>query len=517
MKSKPTPKTDPPGSVLAPCFDEPTNMTLRDENLSKLRPPNWAKCLAWLLEKSWRASVLSICLDLLAGAIGLLAGFVLSVNFLGVEAEFQEYIVPFIAYNIFLFLVVYLISGYEHFRTRRPEAELRIIVVAAYWAIFLVFTINFVIYRDIMFSRYIFVVGFIISLSSMIIFRFGLRGLLIKLWKFGLAREHALIIGDSMKDIEWLINHLKIQQYYGFDIKGYLSESPISLKSNFYYFGDIKSLKNIVKDLKIEKIFFALSGYDNHRHQSLLSQLEECTKLNVTAMIISPIFKDFNSELTLDGHTGIFAIDRKEPAYANWGYRFIKRSMDIGGSALGLVLSLPLWLLVIICIKFSDGSPIFFRHPRVGKNGRIFYPIKFRTMVVDAEKILNGDPKLLRKFNKKSKLAEDPRVTPVGRWLRRFSLDELPQLINVLKGDMSLVGPRPVDENELQRYGDFKWERQKVRPGLTGFWQIGGRSFLSYDERIQMDKFYIYKCNIWMDLVILLETPFKIFRGYGAL
>jgi lipopolysaccharide/colanic/teichoic acid biosynthesis glycosyltransferase len=86
-----------------------------------------------------------------------------------------------------------------------------------------------------------------------------------------------------------------------------------------------------------------------------------------------------------------------------------------------------------------------------------------------------------------------------------------------LKGDMSLVGPRPVDENELQRYGDFKGERQKVRPGLTGFWQIGGRSFLSYDERIQMDKFYIYKCNIWMDLVILLQTPFKIFRGYGAL
>ena len=124
---------------------------------------------------------------------------------------------------------------------------------------------------------------------------------------------------------------------------------------------------------------------------------------------------------------------------------------------------------------------------------------------------------LLEEFNRKSKLLEDPRVTPVGRWLRRSSLDELPQLINVLKGDMSLVGPRPVDENELQRYGDFKYERQKVRPGLTGFWQMSGRSLLSYEERIQMDKFYLYKCNTWMDLVILLQTPFKIFRGYGAL
>ena len=240
------------------------------------RPPVGPKCLAWLLGKSWRASLLSIGLDLLSGAIGLLAGFVLSVNFFGVEAEFHEYIVSFISYNIFLILVVYLISDYKHFKTRRSEDELRIIVVAACWAIFLVFTINFVIYRDIMFSRYIFLVGFMISLSSMLIFRFGLRGLLIKLWKFDLAKENALIIGDSVKHIEWLANHLKIQQYYGFNIQGYLSEKPISLKSNFDYLGDIKSLYNIVSDNKIERVFFALSGYDNHRHRSLLSQLEEC-------------------------------------------------------------------------------------------------------------------------------------------------------------------------------------------------------------------------------------------------
>lgn len=482
-----------------------------------LNPPYWARGLAWLLGKTWRAAMTSICLDLLGGAIGLLAGFILSVKYFGVEAEFGEYIVPFIAYNIFLITVVYLISGYEHFKTRRSEVELRIIVVAACWAIFLVFTINFVIYREIMFSRYILLVGFMVSLSSMLIFRFGLRGLLIKLWKYDLARENALIIGDSIKDIEWLINHLKIQQYYGINIQGYLSEKPINQKSIFDYLGDIKLLHNIVKELNIEKIFFAISGYDNHRHQSLLSQLEECAKLKLTAMIISPIFKDFNSELTLDGYTGIFAIDRKKPPYSNWGYRFIKRSIDITGSALGLLLSLPFWLPVIICIKLSDGSPIFFCHPRVGKGGRIFYAIKFRTMVADAEKMLNNHPKLLKEFTTKSKLAEDPRVTRVGRWLRRFSLDELPQFINILKGDMSLVGPRPVDENELQRYGDFKWERQKVRPGLTGFWQVSGRSFLSYEERIQMDKFYIYKCNIWMDLVILLQTPFKVFRGYGAL
>jgi exopolysaccharide biosynthesis polyprenyl glycosylphosphotransferase len=413
--------------------------------------------------------------------------------------------------------VVYLISGYEHFKTRRSEVEVRIIVVAICWTIFLVFMINFVIYREIMFSRKILFVGFLIALFSMLIFRFSLRELLIKLWKFDLARENALIIGDSTKDIKWLVNHLKIQHYYGVNILGYLSEKPINHDNNYNYLGEIKLLHDTVNDLKIEKIFFAISGYDNHVQQKLLSKLDECRKLRLTAMIISPIFKDFNFELTLDGYTGVFAIGRKQPAYYNWGYRFIKRSVDIAGSALGLLLSLPFWLPVIICIKLIDGSPIFFWHPRVGKDGKIFYPIKFRTMVVDAEKMLNNHPELLKEFTTKSKLAEDPRVTRVGWWLRKFSLDELPQFINILKGDMSLVGPRPVDENELQRYRDFKWERQKVRPGLTGFWQVSGRSFLSYEERIQMDKFYINKCNIWMDLVILLQTPFKVFRGYGAL
>ena len=124
---------------------------------------------------------------------------------------------------------------------------------------------------------------------------------------------------------------------------------------------------------------------------------------------------------------------------------------------------------------------------------------------------------MLEKFKRNYKLENDPRVTRMGKWLRKSSLDELPQLINVIKGDMSLVGPRPVKEEELVRFGDFQNERLQIRPGLTGYWQVSGRSNISYEVRVQMDKFYMRKVTIWMDLVILLKTPLAVLRGHGAL
>ena len=134
----------------------------------------------------------------------------------------------------------------------------------------------------------------------------------------------------------------------------------------------------------------------------------------------------------------------------------------------------------------------------------------------NSQEILENHPQLLEEFQKNYKLKNDPRVTRIGKWLRKSSLDELPQLINIIKGDMSLVGPRPVKEEELERFGDFQNERLKIRPGLTGYWQVSGRSDTSYEERVQMDKFYMRKVTIWMDLVILIKTPLIVIKGHGA-
>lgn len=234
-------------------------------------------------------------------------------------------------------------------------------------------------------------------------------------------------------------------------------------------------------------------------------------------MIITEIFNNFNFSLSIDGYTDILAIDCRIPAYSKPAYRFIKRFMDMFGGLLFVFVSWPLWVVIPIAIKLSDGGPVFFKHRLVGKDGKTFQALKFRTMVTNAEELLQNNPRLLEEFKKNYKLQNDPRVTRIGRWLRISSLDELPQIINILKGDMSLVGPRPVKEIELDRYGKFKFERIKLRPGLTGFWQVNGRCATDYEERIQMDKFYMYKCSIWMDLIILLKTPVRVLKGEGAL
>jgi len=196
--------------------------------------------------------------------------------------------------------------------------------------------------------------------------------------------------------------------------------------------------------------------------------------------------------------------------------RFSKRVFDLLITAILLLPALPIWVILALWIKLYDGGPIFFKHRLVGKDGKVFDLLKFRTMVTNAQEILRNDPEMQRKFLINYKLQNDPRVTPIGRWLRKYSLDELPQFINVLKGEMSLIGPRPVREQELDLFGDFKHDRVKMLPGLTGLWQVSGRCNTSYEERIEMDKFYFFNYNLWLDIFIFLKTPFKVLRGEGA-
>jgi exopolysaccharide production protein ExoY len=198
-----------------------------------------------------------------------------------------------------------------------------------------------------------------------------------------------------------------------------------------------------------------------------------------------------------------------------------KRCLDV----LLVTLAVPLWLVLYLVIAAMvlvfQGRPIHFVSERVGRNGQTLRIVKFRTMSVNANSdlaaLLAADPALDEEFRAAMKLQSDPRVTPIGRFLRRLSLDELPQLLNVLAGHMSLVGPRPVLQSELEEYyGDAAGELVAFRPGLTGIWQISGRSLLSYDRRVQLDLQYVRDCGFWTDLAVLVRTVPCVLRGYGA-
>lgn len=214
--------------------------------------------------------------------------------------------------------------------------------------------------------------------------------------------------------------------------------------------------------------------------------------------------------LTSSGHSSIsFSVQRS--AYQ----RFLKRTIDVLGSATLLCLLCPLLLFIALLIAVTDGFPIIYLRRVVGVN-QGFDAYKFRTMCRNADAMLQASPELREAFTHNFKLQSDPRITRVGSWLRRYSLDELPQLMNVLRGQMSLVGPRMITAPELSKYGEYQSVLISVQPGLTGYWQTRGRQDVSYGERVQMDMYYITHWTLGLDLNILLRTPWTVIKGKGA-
>lgn len=197
-----------------------------------------------------------------------------------------------------------------------------------------------------------------------------------------------------------------------------------------------------------------------------------------------------------------------------------KRALDVVLSLVLLVVTAPLFVIAALLVKLTSPGPVLFRQRRVGRGGREFSILKFRTMHADSELRLKADPELYALFvssGHKVACERDPRVTRVGRMLRRVSLDELPQLLNVLAGDMSLVGPRPVERSQLERdYVGYDWAYTALRPGLTGLWQVSGRSTVQFPERAKLDAHYLQSIGPWTDAKIMLRTPIVVITGLGA-
>ncbi|MEO0072209.1 MAG: sugar transferase [candidate division WOR-3 bacterium] len=200
--------------------------------------------------------------------------------------------------------------------------------------------------------------------------------------------------------------------------------------------------------------------------------------------------------------------------------QIIKRILDIIIAFIGLIVTLPLNFIIALAVKLSSPGPILFKQKRVGKDYKLFICYKFRTMYQNADsrlaEVLNQSDVLKEKWEKFLKIENDPRITPVGKLLRKTSFDELPQLFNVLIGEMSLVGPRPYLPEEVTHFEQKMNVISKVRPGMTGLWQVSGRSNLSFDERLRLDEFYVRNWSLWLDLVILLKTIIVWFKGEGA-
>jgi lipopolysaccharide/colanic/teichoic acid biosynthesis glycosyltransferase len=199
------------------------------------------------------------------------------------------------------------------------------------------------------------------------------------------------------------------------------------------------------------------------------------------------------------------------------GYDLVlKRGLDYMVATTLLLAFAPVLAVVAVTVRLSSPGPVLYRRRVVGQRGRCFDALKFRTMYINGDAILAAQPELAAELARTGKLVDDPRVTPLGRWLRRWSLDEFPQLLNVLRGEMSLVGPRMISEGEAAHFGRWRENLFTVPPGLTGLWQVSGRSQLGYEERVQLDMHYIRSYSIWSDVEVLLRTVPAVLKGVGA-
>ena len=203
-------------------------------------------------------------------------------------------------------------------------------------------------------------------------------------------------------------------------------------------------------------------------------------------------------------------------------YNFIKRTIDVIGALIGIIILIPSTIIIYLARKIlkEDKGPLFYEQLRYGKNGKVFRLYKFRSMCIGADKklkeYLENNEEARKEFEKAHKLQNDPRITKIGNFLRKTSLDELPQMINILRGDMSFVGPRPVVEKEVEDYGKNKEKFLSVKPGLTGYWQVNGRSNTTYEERMKMELYYVDNCSLWLDIKIFFKTFITVFKKEGA-
>lgn len=198
-------------------------------------------------------------------------------------------------------------------------------------------------------------------------------------------------------------------------------------------------------------------------------------------------------------------------------YSFIKRAFDIICSLVALIILSPVFLILAILVKTTSDGPVFFAHKRIGKNGKEIKIYKFRSMVQNAEELIKQfTPEQKAEYEKNFKLENDPRITKVGKFMRKTSLDELPQLLNILKGDISVVGPRPIMEVETEIYGNYRDMLLSVKPGLTGFWAANGRSDTTYTRRRAMEIYYVKNRSLWLDTKIIFKTFVSVFKGEGA-
>jgi exopolysaccharide biosynthesis polyprenyl glycosylphosphotransferase len=330
-------------------------------------------------------------------------------------------------------------------------------------------------------------------------------------YREGLETRNVLIVGAG-RVAHALRNHLESLRHLGFRFKGFVALTEHEAESgDADIIGDVRNCLSLARALFVDEIFFSVPA----EKKLVIALVEEARGLGIDVRVVPDLYDGlaWNAPVEYIGQFPTIPLHRRDLPI---GAYLLKRVLDTTGAVLAMILLSPFMLLIMAAIKLDSEGPVFYRAERVGRKGRTFTCYKFRTMCSDADKLKEK----LQHQNERDgilfKIANDPRITRVGRVLRKYSLDELPQFYNVLRGDMSLVGPRPPIASEVEQYDLAHLRRLDVLPGMTGLWQVEARQDPSFDSYISLDTAYVENWSLWLDLKILARTVGVVFSGTGS-
>jgi Undecaprenyl-phosphate galactose phosphotransferase WbaP len=450
--------------------------------------------------------------DIIGALLSFGSGFFL-VNLYDMSAiNFRSFVTywPYIPIFVLIFQFMKLYPGIS----LAPADELRGFTIG-----------SFISHGGIILSRYIedqdwdaISIAFIVSFAlSMLIFMVVRDLMHILLHKMHLRGIPAVVYGAG-ENGRLLVDRLLASNRTGYEPVVILDDDSSSGEE---YHGipiihDTKAGPALVKSYNIKMAIVAMPNLNQVSMTRMINYSVSAFRYNV---LIPDFFSINNIWMAIRDFDGVLGFATSHRLKMDWNLA-IKRFMDLLFVGIGGLVILPFLLVIALAVKLSSPGPVLYGHTRKGRDGKIFTAYKFRSMVRNADKILSGllaeNPQLKDEWEASHKLKNDPRVTGIGKFLRRTSFDEFPQLINILRGEMSLVGPRPVVEDEIEKYGENFRRIFSVKPGLTGLWQVSGRSDTDYAERVSYDTYYIQSWSVWLDLWILYRTPEAIFKGKGA-
>ena len=463
------------------------------------------------LTSSWATSATMIAADLIALStvywLAVIGRYLINPNY---DLHFYFVLYPVIA----LFLGAFHIHSLYPGILLHPAEEIRR-VFKCVSIVFLLIAVGLFIERSgDNYSRSIFLIIWACGAPSILLSRYLVRKRLSKESWWGIS---AVVLGSG-PCAERVIQTLASRRNIGIRVAGTLTDDPSGalVEGGPPALGHISAAPHLAKNGFAEYAVVAMPGKTNDelryilqtfcrgfRHVLLVPDLPGICSLGISAREIG-------------GEVGLELPQRLCHTWANFG----KRTSDILMSAIILLILAPLFLVISAIIKITSPGSVYFKHPRCGQDGELFGALKFRTMAQNSDQLLavhlENHPEDRLEWEQYQKLRKDPRVTRAGNWLRRYSLDELPQLLNVLMGQMSLVGPRPIVKNEIIKYGNGYDLYTRVPPGITGLWQVSGRNNTTYAERVAFDEYYVRNWSVWLDVYILTKTVKAVITADGA-